>query len=97
MTDTKYNGWSNWETWNANLWLNNEDSYWIERAQDCLNDAEGRHKEAVSQLEDTLKEYHEENMPELQGMYAYMLNAAMYEVDWQEIAESLLDDLEYIT
>ena len=23
--DTTCNGWSNWETWNANLWLNNDE------------------------------------------------------------------------
>jgi len=26
MTDTTYNGWTNWETWNVNLWIENEES-----------------------------------------------------------------------
>lgn len=24
-TDTKYNGWANYETWNASMWINNEE------------------------------------------------------------------------
>ena len=30
MADQPYNGWTNWETWNFNLWINhNEALYWI--------------------------------------------------------------------
>ena len=25
MSDTSYNGWSNWESWNVALWVNNEE------------------------------------------------------------------------
>ena len=26
MSEDTYNGWTNWDTWNANLWLNNDPS-----------------------------------------------------------------------
>jgi hypothetical protein len=26
LTDTTYNGWTNYETWNAVLWINNDES-----------------------------------------------------------------------
>ena len=32
--EKKYNGWKNWETWNANLWLNN-DEYWQKQLEIC--------------------------------------------------------------
>jgi len=35
MTDTTYNGWKNWATWNVALWLGNDEGlYKIARRQD---------------------------------------------------------------
>ena len=28
MSATDYNGWTNWETWNLNLWIDNEYDLW---------------------------------------------------------------------
>ena len=28
MSDTSYNGWSNWATWNMALWLDNDESFY---------------------------------------------------------------------
>jgi hypothetical protein len=31
MSDTSYNGWSNWETWNMALWLDNDEGFYFLR------------------------------------------------------------------
>ena len=33
-------------------------------------------------------------MPELEGCYADLLNASLSEVDWYEIAESILEEID---
>jgi len=30
MPDESYNGWENWDTWNTNLWLNNDEGTYKE-------------------------------------------------------------------
>lgn len=84
-----YNGWKNYETWNVNLWLDNDGSDEIirEMAADYRDDTNG--------LAHAIQEMIEENMPDLgASMFSDLLSAAMREVDWYEIAEHYIDDLE---
>lgn len=97
-----YNGWRNYETWAVKLWMDNEEGsqrYWAVRTSDAWDEAEAdgtftRKERAVLDLADDLKAEHEETLPDLDGFAADLLNAAFGEVDWHEIAENLLDDLE---
>ncbi len=95
MSDAKgYNGWSNYETWNVKLWIDNDEGsyrYWTEHTEETIKDKQDR-DEAVSSIAGTLQAEHEENMPEVNGTYADLLSAALSEVDWYEIAESLVAD-----
>ena len=36
MTSTTYNGWANYETWNASLWINN-DEFLYNTAKACVD------------------------------------------------------------
>ena len=89
-----YQGWSNYETWAVKLWIDNEYEdyvYWTERTTEELDDADGDREMATAQLADSLKDAHEENTPDLTGAYSDLLRSALEEVDWQEIAEALIE------
>lgn len=85
-----YNGWSNYETWAVKLWMDNEEwsqRYWAAEAE--------QYRDNPSGLADAIRGEHEDGAPELGGtVFADLLNAALGEVDWFEIAESLIGDLE---
>lgn len=101
--DKTYNGWTNYETWAVKLWIDNEEgsyNYWRERTRDAWKEAEATanftHKEeAQIALAQALKDEHEENTPEVTGIYSDLLNAALSEVNWHEIAGAMLDDEEF--
>ena len=103
MNHKEYNGWTNYETWVVNLWMDNEEGtydYWREVAQEVSSDLEEptnsmtKMDEAVYLLAERLKDYHEENRPELPGVYGDLIGAALSEVNWREIAEHLLENVE---
>jgi len=84
----KYNGWTNYETWNVNLWLNNDQGTYdfiVELAKQYADDA--------PMLAQALESFVDELQPELEAsMFSDILNAAMLEVNWQEIADALLEN-----
>lgn len=104
--ETKYNGWTNYETWCVNLWLSNEEPsyrYWRDEAERCLtaacrpsgNETGERREQAERLLADCLKAELEEGHPlPTASVYSDLLTSALAEVDWHEIARNLLDDIE---
>lgn len=95
-----YNGWTNYETWAVKLWMDNEEPsyrYWQSETVAAWDRNEGdehfTHAERTAfDLADVLKSEHEDALPELSGFAADLLNAAFGEVNWDEIATSLVSD-----
>jgi len=100
MNHKEYNGWTNYETWVVNLWMDNEEGsyrYWREVTEEEYEGAvDGKTltkaERAKQDLAIRLKAEHEESAPELTGVFADLLNAAMSEVNWYEIAEHMIDE-----
>lgn len=105
-TEKTYNGWTNYETWNVKLWIDNDEysqESWNEQADECLEQAQAdkfftAEERARLDLADRLKEQFECGMYDLldnakasASVWADLLGAAMSEVNWHEIAGSLLE------
>lgn len=91
MSDLKYNGWTNWETLNFKLWIdNNAVSYYA-----TLENAEGRGK---YELAKELKLWTDDMIKNINlecGFFADVCNSAIKEVNFNEIAQSYIDELHW--
>jgi len=107
--DKRYNGWTNYETWNVKLWMDNEEgsqSYYSDLAQEAYNDAEAdgtftREERATLDLSAKIKDEYEsamfdwlEESGKQASVWADLLGAALGEVNWHEIAENMIDDVD---
>ncbi len=83
---TEYNGWSNRETWLANLWLNNDmSSYMLLRQAVSLEDSSLY--ERSQWLKDMLEEQLDDEI-ESPCLWRDLLQHAFRQVDWREIVEN---------
>ena len=104
MNTKNYNGWTNYETWLVKLWIDNDEgsqNYWQESARAMHNAALPdetftQSERAALDLMNDLKSEHEQiaeqaGVPNT-GFVADLFNAAMSEVNWHEIAASLIEN-----
>jgi len=110
MSNDKHNGWTNYETWNVALWMDNNEgdqNYWVERAEEVFRASQAgesyssqtRAEAAAHTLSDEIKEQHMEACPtDLPGpgCFADLLSAALSCVNWYEIAEHYIADLDTV-
>ena len=85
MSNTTYNGWTNYATWRVNLEIFDGMS---------ARDITGRSLPAVSELKDALKNYAEELIEATsdEGLARDYAMAFLSDVDWWSIADHMLAD-----
>jgi hypothetical protein len=99
-TTSTYNGWTNYETWLVFTWLTNDcssASYWESQATEVWEATEAeeylsKSEAARRELGFLLRDETDEGNPLADGasLYSDLLSAALSEVDWDDIADSLL-------
>ena len=94
-TSESYCGWSNYDTWNFKLWLDNEQN----TQEMVLNAVKYAYKtfdknyEAIYHIQKFLEQYAIENAPELQnGFYSDILSASIRSVNYHQIADAYFFD-----
>jgi len=90
-----YNGWTNWETWNFKLWLDNsEDSYKaIMYLAEEVSERANAKNDLAKELESLANDLLEESAVFETGFFNDVCNSAIKLVDFYEIAESYLEEI----
>jgi len=104
-----YNGYSNYETWAVQLWIDNTESksaYWRRLAEEVYNHqaSEQVHfskiEDATCILAEKLKEKHNDQMERILNdanvtgtVWADLLNASVCAVNFGEIAKNLMESV----
>ena len=89
MSNEEYNGWTNYETWNVNLWLGDDEAFRELAVIEDLYDATVSLKEYTEELAEMI-------VPDIfkPSIVSDMFGAALSEVDWYDIANHYRDELE---
>ena len=90
---SKYNGWTNYETWNFNLWITNEEGDY-DYATELARDSKDKYA-----LSESLQDWASEMANDVLSSYEYahgfitdMVNSSVKEVNFHEVAKHLWED-----
>ena len=90
---SKYNGWTNYETWNFNLWITNEEGDY-DYATELARDSKDKYA-----LSESLQDWASEMANDVLSSYEYahgfitdMVNSSIKTVNFYEVAEHLWDE-----
>jgi len=93
----EYQGWKNYPTWAVALWINNDEglyNYVLEAADDLRRDFSGREliHHVVAVLDALIESMVDEQAGGPSGPLGDLLQYAIDEVDFAEIAENFLEE-----
>ena len=87
----KYNGWTNYETWNFNLWITNEEEDYSQ-VMELAFDSEDEY-ELSNKLETLAHEWYDKIFLDLDtGFISDMVYSSIKSVNFYEVAEHLWTD-----
>lgn len=97
--DNTYNGWSNWETWNFKLWIDN-DYHTHLYFESMVEENKGKLLKIAQDLKE-FAQYQERQYDRLEGIITsgFMVdfkgrNASINDIDYMEIAKHIKEDSE---
>ena len=99
IADMTYNGWKNYETWLIALWIDNEqrlqeEARMVARYAKRKNLGDNTLPALSAGLKQWVDDWHDVfAVSERGGFVSDLLNAAMSEIDWYELAEHYLEDI----
>ena len=89
-----YNGWTNYETWLTNLWLDGFDfEDYIHDLSDDLETKDALLDWIADFLEQVVDDLIDEDARHRNGFINDLLNSAFQEIDFRDIAEHYVDDI----
>lgn len=99
MRDETYNGWTNYETWLVNVWIDNsqgDQEYWQEQSRIAVDSTASEYcpdGAAIRWVAEEMRAWVEEAAAEFrtEGMIADLLNASISSVNWDELARHYIN------
>ena len=92
MSDNRYNGWTNWETWLFKLWLENDEHMYHKIRALAISSKDSI--ELANKLEDMAWNMQKNSIKHESGFFADVTNKAIQAVNYYEIADAYINDLD---